>query len=1000
MKRGTFQTLILLTLLVSTVYAQHGKISGSAIDRETREPLIGANVILVGTSLGAATDTEGEFMILNVSPGTYSLRATYVGYQQVTISNVKVVAGLTAFVEDIEMSPVALEGEPIQVVAERPLIEKSATNAVRILTSEDMENLPVRGAQDYFTLQPGVILQNERVHIRGSRSDEVGYLIEGASTKNIVSRDGGSLITTIPEALEEVLVQAGGYTAQFGGANAGIVQQNFRTGGQRLHTSFQMESDNFADAGEQFLNTYSYGYSDYVLTLSGPLFSRSVRFYLVGENYFIREHNPVFWSGSPQFWSDGAPVDTVYDSGLRGGTKGDMEVLNWDPGNVPGRFRNRYSVNGTLLFDLKQLQIRTAGAYTWQRRKGGEIGIYGITDYPVRNLFALERQPLNDYTEAFWNTKASYFITPKSFLELNLNIVDRRRETYDPFFGDDILAYGDSLRAAEHGWTYGGYSGLSQPYDFHGFPFQRPGYLLTGYTKDQRAYVGGSAALTAQMGRHELRAGGSTENWTVRNYFISGGRGGLPSLLGFLRLNPDSARVEDAMATMIRQQATPNIYGFDEFGNVLDKGDDGPRHPQFSSLYLQDKIEFSDLIINAGVRYDYIDMDAWALEDSTRPEYDLDEYTLLGIGKSKAHQFLSPRLGFSFPVTDRTVFHLQYGRFVQAPGLDVTYRGLAYSAYVLAAGYYFINPVGYDLKPERSTQYEVGFSHQFTDFAAFDLTAFYKDIKGQIQFDNILTATGWDISRYAAYVNQDFATTKGLEFSLRVRRINRVGAQVNYTLSDARGTNSFSRSAGGAIEGPGGEAPKIVVPQSYDQTHRGSMNVDYRFGPGDGGPILQRTGLNLLLTFNSGHRFTLAKSPGGLGQEDAAEGAILNDTDSRQRAPLEPINSSQTPWVFNLNVRIDKTVGIGGIDLNFYVYVQNLINKKNVINIYYATGNAFDDGFLSSVDGQQIVQSAGERFADLYQVINMENRQHNWRQNGFDLFGTPRQVRFGVSLEL
>ncbi|MFQ6674895.1 MAG: TonB-dependent receptor domain-containing protein [Fidelibacterota bacterium] len=1000
MKAKLLYLSFLSLLLVSAVSAQTGKITGSVIDRETGEPLVGANVIVVGTSFGAATDTEGRFVILDVSPGTYSLRTTYVGYQEVTLSNIKVVAGLTAYAEDIGLASVAIEAEPIQVVAERPLIERSATNAVRIVSSEEIQKLPVRGANEYFALQPGVVLQNNRIHIRGGRADEVGFYIEGASAKDIVDRDGGSLVSTIPEALEEVLVQAGGYAAEFGGANAGIIQQNFRTGGDKLFVSLQGETDNFGNyPGEQVFGTYSYGYSDYVLTLSGPLMFRNIRFFLAGENNFMRDYNPLFWSGSPQFWSDGTPVDTVYDTGVRGGQKGDMEVLKWSPGNLPGRMRNRYGANGTLLFDFHPIRIKTAGAYTWQRQR--------INGFPIMYLFARDRLPLSDASELLLNTKLSYFFTSKSFLEVNVNFLDRRQKTYDPWFKDDFLAYSDSLEAAriseenDLGWApQPSYTSQSRPYDFHGFQFYRPGFLLTGLSKDQRGYIGGSVAFTSQVGRHEVKVGGSAENWTVRHFFISGGRAGAQALLGFMRSNPDSARSEKSLTRIIRVQTTPNIYGFDEFGNVTTSGPDGPRHPKFYSAYLQDKIEYNDIIINAGLRYDYIFMDTWRLADPERPEVDTKNYTLEDIAKSRAYEYLSPRLGFAFPVTDRTVFHVQYGKFVQPPGLDVSYRGLMYSAFVFTGGYYFRNPVGYDLEPERTTQYEVGFTQQFTDFASFDVTAFYKDIRGQIQYDHIETAPGWEIATYPVYVNQDFATTKGMELSLRMRRVNRLLGQINYTFSDARGTNSFANSAGGALEGPGRIAPKIVIPLRYQQAHRGSVNLDYRFGPGDGGPILERLGLNLLFTFNSGHPFTRAVSPGGLGQQDAMTGGILNDGDSRQRQPVEPINSSTTPWNSNLDLRVDKTFTVAGLDLNAYVYVQNVFNSRNVTNVYYATGNAYDDGFLTSKDGLDVIESRGEKFGDLYRVVNLENRQHNWLRNGFDLFDTPRQVRFGLRLEL
>jgi hypothetical protein len=161
-------------------------------------------------------------------------------------------------------------------------------------------------------------------------------------------------------------------------------------------------------------------------------------------------------------------------------------------------------------------------------------------------------------------------------------------------------------------------------------------------------------------------------------------------------------------------------------------------------------------------------------------------------------------------------------------------------------------------------------------------------------------------------------------------------------------------------------------------------------------------GVNLLLTFNSGHPFTL--STGGIGQQDAEDGGILTDNDPRNRLPLEPINASTTPWVYVFDLRLDKTISFGGANLNIYFYVQNL-NTKNVNNVYLRTGNAYEDGFLTNPNlGGKIPDQPGrgQLYADLYRAINLENRQHVWRFNGTvqDLFGTPRQLRLGARLEL
>jgi hypothetical protein len=1002
MFKKIFTVTVSFLLINFASLAQTGKISGKVTDVQTGEPLIGANILILNTSFGSASDVNGKYLISQVPPGEYDLRASYIGYQDVTIQNVRVVSGLTQAV-NIAMPSESIATEEVVIISQRPLIEKSSTNAVRIIDSETLETLPTRDLDNIASLQPGVVLQNDLITIRGSRPDETGYLLEGADVKNVLDSDGGQLITITPDAVQELLIQAGGYNAEFGNANAGIIQSNLKTGKENYSFSLRAETDNFGNySGEKFLDTYSYGYSDYVLTMSGPVLTDKIKVFLSGENFFVRDYAPMFFDASPSSYSDGALFDTtrVFDTGALGGDPNDSRILNWHGGNISGRFQSRYTFNGTAFIDVKPLVLKFSGAFTWQQQR---------TNFPnIINLFNQERLPLTDNSDLLLNMKGTYLLSENTFIEGIVNYLDQRAKTYDPYFDDDLLLYSDSLAAAQNGWTYASYTSQPAPYDFYGFPFLRPGTLIVGnplantigtntpqiaYTKDNNNYYGGSLALTSQLKEHELKAGGSFQRWTVRRYQITA----ISSILSNIRLNPDNVRTTEEFISFLQntQYAAFNNFGYDLFGNETEEGLYAPKHPIFASGYLQDKFETEDIIINAGLRFDYINMDSWSFVDPTNPQYNETTHFPILSEEEITYSFVSPRLGFSFPVTDQTVFHMQYGKFVQSPSLDVAYRGAHQSAQQLIGGFAFLNPIAYNPEPIRTTQYEIGFSQQFADFAAFDVTAFYKDINGQLVYAFQPVQAGREISQYPVYQNQDFATTKGLELSLKIRRVERVRAEINYTYSDSRGTNSFAASAFGSVQ-VNNNVPTVIIPLDYDQTHRGSVSLDYRFMKDDGGPILENLGVNLLLTFNSGHPYTLAQ-PTSLGQSSAwTGGAIAGDT--RQRRPAEPMNSSSTPWVYNLDLRIDKTVPIVNMNFNFYIYVQNLLNTKNVVNVYDQTGNGYDDSFLSSGDASNIIagERYTERFADLYSTLNLANRQHFLDAKGFDVFSSPRQIRAGV----
>lgn len=993
MLKNFYKVLLFIFLSHLLVTAQTGRISGKVVDKQTGEPLIGANVIVLGTSLGAATNVNGEYIINNVYAGTYSVRASFIGYQDVTVQNIVVNAGLTTRL-NFELSSKEIATQEIVIISKRPLIEKTATNAIRIVDFESLEKIPTRDLNSIVALQPGVVQQNGLIFIRGSRPDETGYLVEGTDVKNVLNRRGGSLVSVIPDAIQELTVQAGGYTAEFGNANAGIVSSEFKTGSSRYQYSMRVETDNFGNyPGKTFLGTYSYGYSDLVLTASGPVptLSDKLKFFVSVENAFQRDQ-PKFFSGNPERYSDGALWDTtkVYDSGFYGGSKDEYQILKWGPANIPGNFSNRYTTNGTLLFDNNPLLLRLATAFTWSRNTPQ------LND--IRSIFNVARIPYTDQSNLLLNLKGTYLLSQKSFLEASVSYYDFRSKTYDPNFKDDFLLYSDSLAASRFGWKYSNYTTPPPPYDFYGFPFDRPGSdRLVFYSKDHNNYISANVAYTNQLGVHALKLGGSYQTWTIRRW-----RHTNPSnFLTTVRNNPDQAR--DSLAALIGASLYQDFdnYGYDVFGNETNEsGLFAPKKPVFASMYLVDRIEVNDLIVNAGLRYDYFDMDSWAWTNPQLPVIDRQTHLIpdSAITKSKAVDFVSPRLGFAFPVTDRTVFHLQYGKFIQSPTLDFAYRGVYQATRQLQGANLFVNPIAYNPGPIRTTQYEVGFSHQFNDYAALDITAFYKDIKGQLQYAVVNTLPGAPRAKYAVFANQDFATTKGVELSLRLRRINRISATVYYTFSNSLGTNSLSNSGLGSTE-VNGNVPTVLTPLDYNQTHRGSIIFDYRFDKDDGGPILERSGINILFTFNSGHPYTLAQWT-GLGQASAWTGGLtpIGSGDTRGRRPVGPINSATTPWNYNFDLRIDKTVTIARVDFNFYVYVQNVFNTKNVINVYDKTGNAYNDGFLDTPDGRQIISGSRytERFADLYRALNYENRMAAFNVYGYDLFGQPRQLRVGV----
>ena len=1042
---GVFRALIalgvLLALSLAPAEASTGKIAGVVKDATTGDGLPHANVVVVDTKLGTTADEKGRFFILNVPAGTYTLKATYIGYADYTVEEVRVSTDLTTNL-DIDLTSSDIQVEEVIIRAERPIIDKTATNAVRIVGAEDIEILPFRGVVQILSLQAGVVEDEGDLHIRGSRSDEIGYYVEGASVRNIIT--GTSAVSLIDEALEEVQLQAGGFNAEYGGANAGIVLQELRTGGSDWDFKVVAESDNFTSDFEERFGTYSYGYSNQVITAGGPVAgNQNIRAFLAGQRW-SRDYRPTFWSGFE--------FENLVDTGNRQGRvhwaedeEGNpipdtVERLEVKPGNIPHTGSQLLDFNGTLHFNYNPIQFRVTGLHS--------TGDRDLNINPIKNILNQERLNEQTYSSSLVNLKAIHLLDPSMFYEMNVSFYDQGRDSFDGVFKERWWVYNDSVavqRALEGGLEYTPYTAngsIPEPYDLSGFPFNRPGSPTnsasgnsTGawYAKEQDRYWGLAGSITKQTAVHQLKAGFDYQMWTSRRYAIFNGsiRSGIAATYPELdevykRYYSDELAEGEILNELIKtaeglpknegsledlkhflRRSAGDFYGYDEFGRSIDSSDDPlqePRKPVVGSAYIQDKLEYNDLIINAGLRLDYFDAASWRFVDQSAPKIDKDARTMViadssgtYMEKTPAYAEVSPRLGFSFPVSDLTVFHVQYGRFSQMPRMRDMFTGGARLAVELGGQNFILTPTAFAVEPVRTTQYEIGFERQFADFASFDVTSFYRDIKGQLQIRRQNVSAG-NAGSFTYLQNGDFATTKGIEFQFKVRRINRLQAELNYTLSDARGTGSTLTSAQSGVENDT-TVPTIISPLDFNQTHRGSLFLDYRFADNEANPLLRSLGANLLARFASGYNFTLVE--GSIGQRGPEEGGILASDDPRSRKPVESINRSSTPWTFQTDLRIDKGFSLMGVNARIYAYVQNLFNRQNVINVYGRTGNDKDDGFLTNPDlSQQIVEaSGGLQYQQFYEAINLLNRQHYWSTEGGDIYDSPRQIRFGLQFD-
>jgi outer membrane receptor protein involved in Fe transport len=967
-----FRILLLTLSLVVYGFSQTGKLVGSVTDFETGEPLVGANILLDGTYLGGATDINGEFIILNIPPGTYNIKGLYVGYSDLVVENVQISSNLTTQIS-LKLRPDSFESDVITIVAERPLINKNITNSTSVITSADIENFPARTVTNIVAQEAGIVQQGNNLFVRGSRNDAVAYYVDGVLVNNPLS--GGSQTSLISNAIEEVQFQAGGYTAEFSGANGGIVSSTSKVGGENYKFNVELISDNFVARGENYFGGNSFGYSEYIFTAGGPVIPsfKKLRFFIAANNSY-QDTPPGFYKSInlPELRdptvNNEKTIDLVYPKGQRANA-----------------WQNTYNIQGNLTYNLSPVTLRLNTSMRFSEGENGK----GITNFAAR-----DRTSINESQRITSSLKLTHVINSKSFYDVIVNYFnDFTIEQMDPIFKHNTFAYGDSIQNANLGYVLDGDGDPTNTFKAYGFALLESSRPNFGYAKQRVELLGGKLNFLFQAGKHhEFKFGAEANTYTIRRYAV-----------GARNIALNARAVADGELYDIYNGV--NNYGYDPVGNLAESGIEAPKKPVYAGAYVQDKLEYEDLVLTAGIRLDYIDIDDFRFKNPNNIKFDNNDIIDLSETVNiDPYIFLSPRLGFSFPVTDKTIFHAQFGKFVQQSKLRDSYLGLANASTVIKGGLAYSNPIGFGLKPERTTQYDIGFKQQLGENFSFDITAYYKDIKDQIQLRQVFAEPGAAHGSYYAFVNGDFATTKGIDVKLNLRRTNRLQGSVNYSFASARGTGSNPSSAFRQIWGrPTAEPffPQQVSDVTFNQDHVGSVNLDYRFADNDGMEILgskplSQMGFNLLFRFNSGNKYTKADGFG------------------RWPRPSEALNSSSTPWQNTLDLRVDKTFKLGPLSANVYLWVTNLLNRKNVQAVFIQSGNVEDSGYLDA-EGQARLETyqkagtdnLGRSYADIYRelisAIGYTDTAFGTTSSGgggsyASMFGPPRQVRFGLRL--
>jgi len=928
-----------------------GSIGGTVVDAKDGSPLFNATVKIVGSKMGALTDENGEFVILNVDVGTYTLEASYIGYDIQQITDVKVSVDQRTKVNFALKLSSEIKTEVIVIQAERKGIDVEQSG--RIVETQQIVNTGIRGVVNIASKTAGVI-QDDRggsLNIRGGRSNENIIIVDGVETTNPL--DGSSRAFIPNNLMQEITVLTGGFGAEYGNVLSGVINVSTKSGTDRYTGSLEAITDEFTG---KWIDTKSQGYNLYTFTIGGPLIptkglAKVINFFGSFERQFSRI--------TINSWIlDKVP--TIVPNGEMKGNEGGY-----------------YSWNGRLNINLTEIQDANI---PFNFRFGGTLNFnksrvtYGSN--VLQNWWKNPIQVSDDYQ--FFGRMSGQFAS-NFFIELQGNYLKSYQERFDPDHKDNLTRYGDTnynpgLNQFYQGAGQGKYLSLDPN---TAYLYRYPYGVIDYYEKVDVSYIGGKvdatwAILTKKLGDHEIKFGGEYKYHTLKKISI------YPCVTADLSITNPLDRWYGTNTGRLK------TYGYEIIdplsGTLIAKGDDS-KHPITGGFYIRDKVSFSDFNFNGGFRVDFFDVNTKVFKsletDITGPDGIIasdDDFK-----DSKMEFFFSPRLGFSFPVTDKIIFIAQYGKMVQMPQLTYLYVNQATLQRFLSTALQDVIENA-SLKPTKLTQYEIGFKQKVGDYIDLGVTAFYKESLDLIGAGRVkATPDGKVPVGFVAFMNTDFAISRGLDFYFSMRRMNRLAVDVAYTLSYASGTGSDPTAKWSLANDPTQELPQFVYALDYDQRHTGNINLDYRFGNDDVpsgilGDILRNMGLNVLFSFNSGRpytRYTVATTTTG------TDGGIV----------LSAKNEIYKDWNFRLDMRLDKTIQIYKAYLNLYVYVINVLNTEIVTYVFPGTGKPDDNGYLQTPSG-----------ASNWNTNPIFRKYWPERIKFFSNWGPPRQIRFGVNL--
>lgn len=766
--RELFATLaLLITVVPHPAFAgTTGKISGVVRDA-AKQPVIGANVAVVGAPLGAVSDVEGRYVIVNVPAGSWTVKASMVGYRATTVTQIAVSADLTTKI-DITLAEEAVELQEVVVSAKRPVVDVNLTSNRATVTREEIAKLPVQELQDVVNLQAGVV----DGHIRGGRQNEVQWQVDGVTVNNVY--DNKSTLKIDRSLIEEVQVVSGTFDAEYGQAMSGVVNAVLKRGSEHFEWSGEVMNGSYVypqsgrpplldfstDGSVSAEDAYQFRPGDvqnYQLNLSGPTGLKSTTFLVSGR----RGTYDDAWRGIRYF----TPATAVDDTSVQN---------LGDRANVPLGFSNEWSgiAKVTNRGALKNLEVSYQALFN-------DIRAMRADDMFRYNPDGQSRQHTRSLMHGVDWTHA---LSQTTFYKLSLrqNLYKYEDMAYDDFYDPryDVGAPGPLVPGF-----------LNDLYS--------QGVSFTRFLTETNAWVMNGSATRQVRPDWLVKAGGELQLAEVTF--------GAPGNLAEVQLNGEE--------TVIRVVEDPaaNYFAPVTYDPVL------------ASAYVHNEVEWNDLNLRLGLRWDMFDANTTVPSDPANPANAISGAPQSVPQATTTKSMLAPRIGVSYPISDRAALFFAYAHLYQMPGMNDAFANADYRALqnLQAASDRFGVMGNPDIKPQKTVTYQLGYKQALSDLLGVDVTAFYKDIRDLLGVEIITT---YNDARYARYTNVDFGSVVGFTIMLDQRPIGPISATLDYTWQQALGNASDPNETATRADA-GEDARPRQIPFNWDQRHTLNLTV-------------------------------------------------------------------------------------------------------------------------------------------------------------------------------